>query len=271
MISKRQPVLAISHGGGPCFQVEFPPPFAPEVWAPLKAYLTKAGATLDPRPNAILVVSGHWEESIPTVNTVDDHTLLYDYYGFPPEAYRLRYPAKGAPGVANRVRDLLAQADMESRTESLRGLDHGVFVPFMVMFPDADIPIVQLSLRRDLDPAFHLALGRTLMPLRDEDVLIIGSGSSYHNLREFLPHPRADLNSRLFDVWLNEAMTAPSATQREEMLAAWEQAPAARACHPTSEHLIPYHVVAGAAGQDIGMRTFHGTIVGKASSGYRFG
>lgn len=271
MCVARQPVLAISHGGGPCFQIEMPPPFDSKVWAQLKAHLAHTGAGITSRPRAILVISGHWEEDLPTIGTASRHTLLYDYYGFPPEAYDLHYPAPGAPDVAERVRALLTEAGIGSRTDARRGLDHGVFVPLMVMFPDADIPIVPLSLRQDLDPAFHVALGRALAPLRDEGILIIGSGNTYHNLRALLGSPNDDRHSQHFDSWLNDTLTSASPALREQRLIAWAQAPSARECHPRAEHLLPFHVAAGAAASDVGVRDFHGSLLGKASSGYRFG
>ena len=228
MPSNRQPVLAISHGGGPCFQVELSPPFTPEVWAPLKVHLAELGLALEPRPRAILAISGHWEEKVPTVGIMPEHTLLFDYYGFPAEAYQLRYPAKGAPDVAERARLLLAESGIDSRADDKRGLDHGIFVPFMVMFPDADIPIVPLSLRADLDPAFHIAVGSALASLRDEGVLIIASGNSYHNMEGFRLGYKAGLEARLFGAWLDETMTIVSPDARKDRLVAWEQAPGAR-------------------------------------------
>jgi aromatic ring-opening dioxygenase catalytic subunit (LigB family) len=163
----------------------------------------------------------------------------------------------------------LAKAGIAADEDAGRGLDHGVFIPFMLMFPDADIPIVQLSLRTDMDPSAHIAIGRALGPLRDEDVLIVGSGMSYHNLRAFFRPGKADLEAKAFDDWLAAAVTDP--VRRNERLADWREAPAAIACHPEPEHLLPLHVVAGAAGADIGRRVYADKIVGKAISGFRFG
>ena len=180
----RQPTLFIPHGGGPCFFMD-PPPNDPHAWDAMAAYLRGIAASLPAKPRAILVISAHWETPRPTVMTAAHPPMLFDYYGFPEHTYKLEYPAPGSPELASRVRALLADAGIASDADDARGYDHGVFVPFLLMFPDADIPIVQLSLRGDLDPAAHIAIGRALAPLRDEGVLIVGSGMSYHNLRRF--------------------------------------------------------------------------------------
>ncbi len=266
----RMPCLFIPHGGGPCFFMEMPPPMR-GMWDNMGNYLRAAGAEVAPRPAAILVISGHWEEDRPTVNTATSHSLLFDYYGFPEHTYRLTYPAKGAPDVAARVRGLLAEAGMESGENPARGLDHGVFVPFLLMFPEADIPVVQLSLRHDMDPAAHIAIGRALAPLRDEGVLIVGSGMSFHNLRTFRSPGNGDAESVVFDTWLGAAVTAPPEAARDARLADWRAAPFAELCHPEAEHLLPLHVVAGAAGADIGRQVYRDRPLGKAVSGFRFG
>ena len=169
----------------------------------MAAYLRGIAASIGQRPTAILVISGHWEEAQPTVHVGRNPPLLFDYYGFPEHTYRLSYPAPGSPELAKRVRDLLAAAGIDSGEEAERGLDHGVFVPFLLVYPEADIPVVQLSLRQDLDPAAHLAIGRALAPLRDEGVLIVGSGMSFHNLRAFgSTDPRVIEAAQRFDDWL---------------------------------------------------------------------
>ncbi len=267
-VDARMPCLFIPHGGGPCFFMDGPPPFSRGVWDRMAGYLRGVGPSLAARPKAILVISGHWDAKRPTVNTAAQHSLYYDYYGFPEHTYRLTYPAKGSPGLAARVRELLAKAGVDSDEEPRRGLDHGVFIPFMLMFPEADVPIVQLSLRDDMDAWAHLAIGRALEPLRDEGVLIVGSGMSYHNLREFFRPGRGDIDAKAFDSWLSDAATDPA--RRDERLAAWRDAPAAAACHPEPEHLLPLHVVAGAAGADVGRRVYEDQILGKAVSAFQF-
>jgi aromatic ring-opening dioxygenase catalytic subunit (LigB family) len=194
----------------------------------MAAYLRGIPATLAQRPKALLVVSGHWECEQATVLSASTHTLLYDYYGFPEHTYRLTYPAQGSPELAARVRDLLASAGITTDEEHERGLDHGVFIPLKLIYPEADIPVVQLSLLHNLDAAQHLAIGRALVPLRDEGVLIVGSGMSYHNLDElFSPSAASNEASQRFDTWLGNAVTK-GAGVREQLLAAWREA-AARA------------------------------------------
>ena len=224
------------------------------------------------RPSAILVVSGHWEAPQPTVNVAERPTLLYDYSGFPEHTYRLTYPVAGSPALGLRVRELLADAGFPSAEERRRGLDHGVFIPLKVMYPQADVPLVQLSLDGSRDAARHLAIGRALAPLRDEGVLIVGSGMSYHNLREFFANrPESNLPAEDFDAWLTEVLTNKDADARDAALAVWRAAPGARPSHPTPEHLLPLHVAVGAAAGDPGRRTYADHLLGKPISGFQFG
>ena len=268
----RLPSLYIPHGGGPCFFMDTPPGMPRDMWDRMGAYLRGIDASIGARPQAVLVVSGHWETERPTVNTAIRPPLLFDYYGFPEHTYRLTYPVAGSPTLARRVREVLAASDIASDEEPERGLDHGVFIPFKLIYPDADVPMVQLSLNRTLDATTHLNLGRALAPLRDEGVLIVGSGMSYHNLRElFSSDPRAMSASMDFDAWLHEAVTESDPAAREKKLVAWHQAPGARAAHPRPEHLIPLMVAAGAAGEDLGRRTYNEPLLGKLISGFQFG
>ncbi len=182
----KQPALFIPHGGGPCFFMDPADPQHPHsdaMWQPMQDYLAGLIADLPERPRAILLVSGHWETPGFTVHDGARPSLLFDYFGFPPHTYQLRWDAPGAPALADRAAELLEQAGFPTARESERGWDHGVFIPMKVALPDADIPVAQLSLRRDLDPAAHIAAGRALAPLRDEGVLIVGSGDWVHNLR----------------------------------------------------------------------------------------
>jgi aromatic ring-opening dioxygenase catalytic subunit (LigB family) len=269
--AQRLPTLFIPHGGGPWpfMPVAFGPP---DTWDRLADYLRGLDRALGKRPKAVLVISGHWETERPTVNVGRHPPLLFDYYGFPKHTYDLRYPAPGSPELARRVRELLSAAGIASDEDDARGFDHGVFIPFMLVYPDADVPVVQLSLQQDLDPAEHLAIGRALAPLRDEGVLIIGSGMSYHNLRELLSgSPRGNGASDAFDAWLGHAVEAADRAARDAELARWSDAPGARSCHPRSEHLLPLMVAAGAAGDDRGRRVFNDHIWGKAVSGFQFG
>ena len=270
--SDRQPTLYIPHGGGPCFFMEPAPGLPRDMWNRLAAYLKGIDGSLRQKPKAVLVISGHWEMPRPTVNTAQDHTLLFDYYGFPEHTYRLTYPAHNAPTVVARIEELLSRAGYRAGEDPARGLDHGVFVPFKLIYPDADMPIVQLSLLASLDAAAHIRLGKALAPLRDENVLIVGSGMSYHNLRAMYVQ-RQDVDNAVaeFDAWLTQAVTDADPERRNAKLAAWEDAPWARFCHPREEHLLPLHVAAGAGGDDVGRHAFGDRIVGKAISGYQFG
>ena len=271
-MSERMPVLFISHGGGPWPFMDMSRLAPKAVWDRLEAHLRGIDASLPARPKAVLVISGHWEEDRPTLNVGTHPPLLFDYYGFPEHTYRLHYPAPGSPAVAARVRDLLADAGIAAGADDSRGFDHGVFVPFMLMYPDADMPIVQLSMQHGLDPETHLAIGRALAPLRDECVLIVGSGLSYHNLPAFLSQdPRHLEAAGAFDRWLTETVQAPDPAERDARLAAWAQAPGARLSHPREDHLLPLMVAAGAAGADPGRRDYGDSVSGKAVSGYRFG
>jgi aromatic ring-opening dioxygenase catalytic subunit (LigB family) len=250
-----------------------PLPGLPEnLWDNMAAYLRGIDASLAIRPAAVLVISGHWEAALPTVNTATHPSLLFDYTGFPEHTYRLTYPVAGSPEIAARVRTVLTAAGIPSDEEHDRGLDHGIFVPFKLIYPAADVPMVQLSLNRDRDASTHLKIGRALAPLRDEQVLIVGSGMSYHNLRElFVDRPDVNRAAEDFDRWLTEAVTDPDANTRDRKLAEWRHAPGARSSHPTPEHLLPLLVAAGAAGPDRGRRTYHDHLLGKAVSGFQFG
>ncbi|HEY6940532.1 class III extradiol ring-cleavage dioxygenase [Dokdonella sp.] len=269
--SLRQPAVYLPHGGGPCFFMD-PPAQAPLAWNGMATYLRGLAASLGARPSAILCVSAHWEMAQPTVNSGAQPGMLFDYYGFPPHTYRLSYPAPGSPAIAARVRTMLAGAGIASDEDATRGFDHGVFVPFLLAWPQADIPVVQLSLQAGLDPRAHLAIGRALAPLRDEGVLVVGSGMSYHNLREFFSaDPRVAADAERFDVALTHAVELADARARDEQLVEWKRMPAAVACPPRAEHLLPLMVVAGAAGDDPGRRTFNDRVFGKAVSAFQFG
>ena len=269
----RQPTLFIPHGGGPCFFMEWTPP---DAWERQRAFLESLPRALPERPKALLVISGHWEEPVFTVQTNPAPPLLFDYYGFPPETYQLTWPAKGDPALAARVRALLEGAGLKTGEDVERGYDHGVFVPLKVAFPEADIPTVQLSLRADLDPQAHLAAGRALEPLRDEGILIIGSGNSYHNMAVMMRAMRSGGGNGAprgldFDRWLTAAVTETDPQKRNTMLAQWDKAPGARDSNPREEHLIPLHVATGAAGDDPGIKILDDHIMGAVESAFRFG
>lgn len=267
MPDSKLPTLFVPHGGGPCFFMDWTMG-PPDTWDRMAAWLRQLASTLPSRPRAVLVISGHWEADAFTAGSNPRPPLIYDYYGFPEHTYQLKYDAPGSPELASRAVELLASSGLPARTDPERGYDHGVFVPFKLIFPNADVPVVQLSLRHGLRPDEHLAAGRALAPLREEGVLIVGSGMSYHNLRGF--GPAAAEPSAQFDAWLTRAVTAPPG-ERDAALARWESAPAARTAHPREEHLLPLMVVAGAAADDVGQQIFTDRVMGAIVSAYRFG
>lgn len=264
----RLPTYFVSHGGGPWpWMMDRMPG-----WERLHESLAALPAELGRTPRAILCVSAHWEEAEFTVQTSPHPPMLYDYGGFPDFTYRIQYPAPGSPEVAERVGELLSDAGIPVGFDGRRGYDHGTFCPLYVSYPNADVPILQLSLRYGLDPEVHLAAGRALAPLRDENVLILGSGFSYHNLGQFFS-PAAAGPSKQFDDWLATTMLHSSPDDRTKRLIDWERAPAARACHPREEHLLPLMVAVGAAENEDAVRIYHeDSFMGRlASSSYRLG
>lgn len=235
----------------------------------MEAFLAGFVADLPERPKALLVISGHWEEKAFTVQDGVKPGLLYDYHGFPEHTYHLRWDAPGAPDVAHSAAALLREAGLDAAHDAQRGWDHGVFVPLKVAVPGADIPTAQLSLRGDLDPAAHIAAGRALAPLRDEGVLIVGSGMSFHNMR--VRNGDATGPADQFDAALSDVVADPDTRRRASRLAQWETLPYARFAHPREEHLIPLMVAAGAGGDDAGTVVFGDHVIGWKVSGYRFG
>ncbi len=239
------------------------------MWQPMEDYLAGLIDSLPERPRAILLVSGHWEEADVTVHVGERPELFFDYYGFPEHTYHLRWDAPGAPDVARRAASLLQGAGFVTREEKERGWDHGVFIPMKVAVPDADIPLAQISLRADLDPADHIAIGRALAPLRDEGVLIVGSGMSFHNLR--VRGAQATAPSAEWDAALTAAVTDPDPAHRAHRVAAWADLPHARFSHPREEHLLPLMVALGAGGDGPAIRDHQSEVLGWMVSGYRFG
>jgi aromatic ring-opening dioxygenase catalytic subunit (LigB family) len=266
----RLPTFYIPHGGGPCFFMDWPYA-SPNPWTSLADWLRRLTSTLPLQPRAVLVISGHWEADPVAVNIQTQPPLLFDYSGFPAHTYQLKYPAPGDPQLASEVRALLAAAGISSAEERQRGLDHGVFVPFLLVYPNADMPIVQLSLKQGLSASEHLRLGSALAPLRDRGVLIIGSGMSFHNLRVRSIENTLIPGSQVFDDWLGQTVCQTDIEARNAGLANWSQAPAARYAHPREEHLLPLMVAAGAAGEDLGTRTFNDVMMGWRISGFQFG
>jgi aromatic ring-opening dioxygenase catalytic subunit (LigB family) len=239
-------ILFLSHGGGPL------PLLGDEGHREMVARLQEMAAKHLDRPSAILVVSAHWEARVPTLTSGTLPPLIYDYYGFPAESYRITYPCPGAPELAGTVQAALQQMGFAAQLDAARGFDHGLFVPLKLMYPDADIPCLQLSLLHSLDPAEHLQLGAALADLNEEGLLVIGSGFSFHNLRAFFgPDSRESRRqNEAFEEWLIETCASRdlAEAERARRLENWARAPFARFCHPREEHLLPLHVCCGLAG-----------------------
>ena len=262
----RFPTFFISHGGGPW-------PWLPDMrkaLANLEASLAAIPQQLPEKPKAVLMVSGHWEGPDFAVMAHPQPPMVYDYRGFPPFTYEIEYNAPGAPELAQRTRELIAGAGLPTHIDTTQGFDHGVFAPMAIIYPQADVPTYQVSLKAGYDPEMHLALGRALAPLRDEGVAIVGSGLSYHNLRRMGEPAREP--SAAFDAWLDQAMRSDPET-RVALLKQWDKAPAARICHPEEDHLIPLMTAVGAAETETAKRIYHDTNVygGVTASSYRFG
>jgi aromatic ring-opening dioxygenase catalytic subunit (LigB family) len=237
------PVVFLPHGGGPM------PLLGDANHRELITFLKGLSGQL-PTPEAILLITAHWEEPVASISSAAAPGMLYDYYGFPPESYEFQYPAPGSPELATRVEALLQQQGIDAHLDERRDYDHGTFVPLMLTYPEAQIPVVQLSLIHSLNPAAHIELGKALAPLREEGVLILGSGMSFHNMRAFFSgDPAVTSRSEIFDNWLEQTLTRPSIAEIEQQLIAWETAPEARFSHPREEHLLPLLVCFGAASE----------------------
>ena len=263
-----QPVFFIPHGAGPCFFMDWQPA---DTWNKMAECLKSISNRLPERPKAILMISAHWQTPEFSITTSEQPELIYDYSGFPEHTYQLTYPASGAPVLAEQIGELLTNAGINNQQNALRGFDHGVFVPLKLMFPEADIPVVQMSLRNDLDPKAHLAAGQALHSLRQEGVLIIGSGMSFHNMRGY-----GDANftapSEHFDEWLMTTIAA-NQDERSSALSDWSSAPNALESHllGAEEHLLPLMIAVGAAGSDKGHKIYSEQVLKTQLSAFQFG
>jgi len=257
-------VLFLSHGGGPL------PLLGDEGHREMVTVL-KDIAQLIPKPHSIIVVSAHWEESYPTITRAAQPPLIYDYYGFPEESYEIQYPAAGDPGLADEVFTLINNKGFKAVLNDRRGFDHGLFVPLKIMYPEADIPCIQVSLLASLDSAQHIRLGEALGELNKKDVLVIGSGFSFHNMGAFFkPSDReSQLKNEAFENWLISTCSnrVIDETERQEWLENWEQAPFARYCHPREEHLLPLHVCYGVAKRACN-KVYEFNVLNKKASAY---
>lgn len=257
-------VLFIPHGGGPL------PLLGDPRHRDLISCLQRLPSTIK-KPSAILVISAHWEEQVATITSNISPPLIYDYFGFPDEAYKIQYPAAGDPVLANKIAGLLTQHGIKANLDEQRGFDHGMFVPLKIIYPDAQIPCVQLSLVKGLDPQTHIDIGKALANLRNDNVLILGSGFSFHNLRELLSQTANidDEKNKAFENWLIETCTDEnlSSHEREQRLIKWAEAPFARYCHPRVEHLLPLHICYGCCETKSSL-VFNEKILGKKASAY---
>lgn len=241
----KAPVLFVSHGAPTLISEN----------GPTCGFLRDLGST-QTRPSAVLAVSAHWETERPTLSASAQPETIHDFYGFPDALYRMRYDAPGAPQVAARAASLLDAGGIPSAIDRVRGLDHGAWVPLMLMYPDADIPVLQLSIQPQLVTAHHVSVGRALAPLRDDGVLILASGGAVHNLRALAwnrtdaPEPWA----RGFDDWLVQRIESGAV---DDLVGYRERAPGGAQAHPRDEHLMPLFVALGAAGENSAGRRIH--------------
>lgn len=264
------PTYFLSHGGGPWPWLTDERP----IFRTLEKSLKDVPFQLGREPDAILMISGHWEEKSFAVTGNPHPPMVYDYQGFPEHTYRVKYPAPGSPELAHRVQNLIQAAGFPTQWDNERGFDHGAFTPIYPMYPDAHIPMVQLSLRKGYDPGEHFDVGRALAPLRTEGVLIVGSGLSYHNLRSIgSGDPLAGQASKEFDNWLQGTLLHSSPRERRESLLNWSGAPSARLAHPREDHLIPLMVAAGAAENEPAFLVYHEEVFfgNLTASSFRFG
>lgn len=259
-------IIYISHGGGPL------PVLGESSHKEMISFMEKLPEEIE-KPDAIIVISAHWEEEVPTIIGNSNPTLFYDYYGFPKEAYEIKYPVQGNVELAIQIKKIFEKNNMQAVIHDKRGLDHGVFIPLLLMYPEADIPVTQISLLKGLDPQTHLLMGKTIKPLLEKNILIIGSGFSFHNMRAFDwsgKNERDEKNDN-FQEWLIDVLDRKEYTQeeRENELKNWENAPNARYCHPREEHLMPLHVCCGIANSK-GNIIFDSYILGKRAIAIRW-
>lgn len=257
-------IMYISHGGGPM------PLLGDRSHEDMVKTLKQLAEYVD-TPSAIIVISAHWETDKVSITSGASPDLIYDYNGFPPESYAIQYPSPGSPELAQQIHSVLVAAGIEAQLDNKRGFDHGVFVPLKIMYPSADIPVVEISLERSLDPQKHIAIGKALQHIQWDNLLLLGSGFSFHNMKAFFAPQLDPENTKngVFEQWLQETIASDSITEAERVqrLISWSEAPYARFCHPREEHLLPLHVCYGAA-ELPSKRTFATTVLNKHSSMY---
>lgn len=238
----RFPALFVNHGGGPLPLLGRQPELAKHMKEVAKKYLP------DRQPKAIVVLSAHYEANEVEVTSAANPSMLFDYYGFPPQTYEYKYPAPGSPELAQRIQLMLQSNNIKSKLNPTRGFDHGVFIPLMLMYPQANIPVVCVSLHKSLDIKTHLNIGSALAPLLDDDILLLGSGYTFHNMQAFFgPTEETVASSIQFNEWIKDVLlNSKDSTSMLEKLSKWKDAPGGRICHPREEHLLPLFMVAAA-------------------------
>lgn len=266
MNNKKASIVYIPHGGGPL------PLLSEKGYENMNPFLRDFSATI-PEPEAIVVISAHWEEPVISITAHKNPPMLFDYFGFPPESYEYNYPAPGRPRLASRIQSMLDTAGIAARLDYERGFDHGVFIPLMLMYPQANIPCIQISLSSSLDAAFHVELGKALAPLKKENLLILGSGFSFHNMQAMISKAddAVDKKNREFEDWLAKTCSDPDLeiNEREQNLIEWDRAPHARYCHPREEHLLPLQVCFGIA-RTAAKTVFQDKVSGFITSAYQW-
>jgi aromatic ring-opening dioxygenase catalytic subunit (LigB family) len=241
----RYPTVFVNHGGGPMPLLGR----QPDLVKHMKEVRTKF---LPPeKPKAIVVLSAHWESDPIKITSSSHPKMLFDYSGFPPESYTYNYPAPGSPDLASKIKNALDASGISCELDPKRGYDHGVFIPLMIMFPEADVPVVSVSLHSSLSAERNMQVGKALAPLRDEGILILGSGYTFHNLPLFFnPSSASYEKSSEFNDWLKDTILHNSGDALLDRLGQWESAPGARVAHPREEHLMPLLMTAAAAGSN---------------------
>ncbi|MEN9882964.1 MAG: hypothetical protein RLZZ420_181 [Bacteroidota bacterium] len=265
--SVRMPTWFIPHGAGPCFFMDWNPS---DTWDKTGKFLKELPLTLPTKPRAILMISAHWMQSTISLTGAQNPELIYDYHGFPSHTYDLQYPAKGDPALAQEIIETLLSSQIKAKIDASRGFDHGMFIPMLLMFPKADIPVIQLSLHNNLDPKTHFNLGVALEKFRDQGVLMIGSGMSFHNMRGY-GQPAFGPISDEFDEWLGKVVESDPVKRNQDLID-WTHGPSARLCHPPGqeEHLLPLMVVAGAASKEKGYKVFTDRVLETSISAFVF-
>lgn len=234
------PTVFVNHGGGPMPLLGLQPDLVQHMKELRSKILPKE------KPKSIVVFSAHWESDPIKISSASTPKMYFDYHGFPPESYEYKYPAPGSPVLAHKIQSLLGNAGLESELDDQRGFDHGVFIPLMIMYPEADIPVVSVSLHSS-SAQTNIQIGRALQPLREEGILILGSGYTFHNMDAFFrPSDESHLASVQFNEWLKDTILSSSGDVISKLLE-WDNAPGARISHPREEHLLPLFMTAAAA------------------------